>query len=71
MSYFRHGDPDDDFDRLDAKQAAYYARLPKCERCKATIEEEDYFDIDGEILCEDCLKEKYGKKCHDYAEGYE
>ena len=71
MSYFRHGDPDDDFNELDAKEARYYARLPKCDRCKATIEDEDYYDDDEEILCEDCLKKKYRKKCHDYAEGYE
>lgn len=71
MSYFRHGDPHDDFGELDAKEARYYARLPKCERCKATIEEEDYFDIDGEILCEDCVKEKYQRKCHDYAVAHE
>jgi hypothetical protein len=71
MRYFRHGDPLDDFDRLDAEQARYYARLPKCERCNTTIEDDDYYDVDGEILCEDCLKEKFGRKCCDYAEGWE
>lgn len=68
MSYFRRGDPEDDFDRLDALQAAYHERLPKCEKCKNTIEEEDYYEIDDEILCEECMKEKYGKSCHEYAE---
>ena len=69
--YFRHGDPEADFDRLDAELARYEARLPKCERCKHTIYDDDYYDVDGEILCEECLKEKYGKSCHDYAEGHE
>ena len=71
MSYFRHGDPEDDFNRQDAEYARYYARLPKCERCGCTIEDEDYFNDGDEVLCEDCLKDKYRKKTHDYAEGYE
>lgn len=68
MSYFRRGDPEDDFDHLDLEEAMYHARLPICEKCKNTIEEEDYYEIDGEILCEDCMKEKYGRSCRDYAE---
>ena len=69
MGYFRHGDPLDDFDRRDAEDARWYARLPKCDECKCTIEDEHYYDIDGEILCEDCLKKKYRKNSYDYAEG--
>ena len=69
--YFRHGDPEDDFDRLDAEQARYEARLPKCEKCKQAIWDDDYYDIEGEILCEDCMKKKYRKNSHDYAEGWE
>lgn len=69
--FYRTDDPGRDFDRMDAEYARYHARLSKCEKCKATIEDEDYYEIEGEILCEDCMKEKYRKKTHDYAEGYE
>lgn len=71
MSFYRSDDPERDFDRQDAEHAAYHARLPKCEKCKQTIEEDDYFEIDDEILCEDCMRKKYMKNTHDYAEGYE
>lgn len=71
MSYFRHGDPLDDFDRLDRMQAEYEARLPKCDKCKQRIHDEDYFEIDGRILCGECLKKEYMKSTEDYANGYE
>ena len=56
---FRTGDPLDDFNRLDMQQAMLEARLPICDKCGERIHDEEYYDIDGEILCEDCLKEKY------------
>lgn len=73
MSYFRSDDPGRDFDRWDAEQARREARLPKCEnkRCQKRIDDELYFEIDGEILCLECVKEKYGHSTDDYAEGYE
>lgn len=66
MSYFRSGDPLDDFDRLDRAQAAWEARLPKCERCGKPIQDETYFYIDGEILCEKCMTDEYGRSTEDY-----
>ena len=70
MSYFRHGDPLDDFDRLDRQQAEYEARLPVCEDCKQPIHDEDYYEIDGEILCEECMKSRYRRSTEEYANGY-
>jgi hypothetical protein len=72
MSYFRHGDPHDDFDRLDRKQAEHEARLPRCEekKCGKRIDEDFYFEIDGEILCEECMKRRYRRSTEDYANGY-
>ena len=73
MSYFRRGDPEDDFDRLDAHQARMEARLPRCEnrRCNKRIDDEFYFEIDGEILCEECAHRRYRKRTDDYVEGCE
>lgn len=68
---FRHRDPLDDFAELDRKQAEYEARLPKCDKCKQRIHDEDYYEIDEEILCESCMKDKYKKSTEDYANGYE
>ena len=44
------------------------ARLPICEgfRCGKRIQDEDYYDVDGEILCEECMNEKYRKDTDKY-----
>ena len=68
MSYFRLGDPLDDFDRLDREQARREARLPVCEKCGERIYDEHYFDVDGEIYCEECMIEKFRKYTDDLLE---
>ena len=42
--------------------------LPVCEghKCGKRIQDDMYFDIDGEILCEDCIIRKYGRRTEDY-----
>ena len=40
-------------------------QLPVCERCHQRIQDEDYYDVDGEILCEECMKKKYRRKTED------
>lgn len=42
--------------------------LPKCEACKERIQDEDYYDVDGEILCERCMKRKYRRFTEDLFE---
>ena len=61
MSYFRHGDPLEDFDRLDREQASYEERLPVCEDCGEAINDDFYYEIDNEIICEECMKHRYRK----------
>ena len=39
--------------------------LPTCEKCHERIQDEDYYDVDGEILCEACMKRKYKRKTED------
>ena len=39
--------------------------LPICEKCHERIQDEDYYDVDGEILCEGCMKRKYRRKTED------
>ena len=38
----------------------YDVPLPRCEKCGEEIGDQIY-DVDGEILCEDCLKEMFRK----------
>jgi NAD-dependent SIR2 family protein deacetylase len=59
MSRFYTDEPARDFDRWDMEQARREARLPVCEKCKKRIKDDDYFDVYGEILCEEHMKEKF------------
>lgn len=67
---FYSDDPARDFDRWDTEQARREARLPVCEnpKCKKRINDDFYWEIDGEILCEDCMNLRYRKYTEDYIE---
>lgn len=66
MRYFRGGDPLEDFDRYDREKERRLARLPVCDNCNRRIQDDDYYDLEGEILCESCLKDKYRRSVEDY-----
>lgn len=68
---FRYGDPESDFDYLDRKQAEYEARLPVCEKCGETINDDEFFEINGEILCEECMRDRYARRTEDLVNAYE
>lgn len=68
MFHFRHGDPEDDFDRWDAEQERQLAQLPKCDCCGEPIQDEHYFDVHGEILCEECMNDLFRKGVDQYGE---
>lgn len=38
---------------------------PVCDCCGERIQDEWYFELPGETLCEDCLKDKYRKNTYD------
>ena len=66
--FFRSDDPGRDFDRYDMAMARREARLPVCDKCGKRIHDETYFDINGDILCEDCMFDEYGRSTQDYLE---
>lgn len=43
------------------KEQEYEDSLPVCEHCGETMDTMS-FEIDGEVLCLDCVKEIYGKR---------
>ena len=59
-------DPAQDFARHDMEQERRRARLPICADCKKRIQDENYFEIEGEILCERCMNHRYRKYTEDY-----
>ena len=66
---FYSDDPGRDFDRYDAYQSQREAKLPECEnkgcRCRK-IHDEIFFEIDGEILCKKCVRDRYGRSTEDW-----
>jgi formylmethanofuran dehydrogenase subunit E len=63
---FYTDDPARDFDRWDMEQARAEARLPVCECCGEVIHDDNYFEIDNEILCRECVEDKYMKSTEDF-----
>lgn len=45
-------------------------RLPVCEDCHERIQDEDYYDVDGELLCENCMKKRYRRFTEDLINEY-
>ncbi len=44
------------WERHDAEQERWLNKRPVCCECGEHIQEEHLFDIDGDLVCEDCLK---------------
>ena len=61
-------DAERDFARWDMEQTRAEARLPRCEDCGEIIHDDYYWEIDGEILCEDCMNDRYRKHTEDFIE---
>ena len=59
-------DPVADFLRHDAEQERAMDELPVCVHCGISITDEVYWNILGEILCEEHAIERYRKWTDDY-----
>lgn len=65
---FYSDDPARDFALQDLEQARAEARLPVCDnrKCRKRIHGDYYWEIDGYILCEECMNLRYRKYTEDY-----
>lgn len=67
MSY--SNDPISDFHRYDNEQEKKLARLPRCSECDKHIYPDEYlFEINDELICEECLNNNHRKNVEDYIE---
>lgn len=55
MSYFRSGDPLDDFERHERKKEAWLARRPVCSCCGKHIQDEEALHFGDTWLCLECI----------------
>ena len=66
MSYFRSGDPLDDFARHEHEQEEWLNSLPKCNHCGEPIQDERLMVIDGEKYHIDCAEKVFGADTDDF-----
>ena len=66
--FYRTDDPLADFNRWDAEQQAALDKLPKCTECDEPIQDEHCYEINDELICEQCLNENHKKWTEDYFE---
>ena len=61
-------DPERDAALYDAERQKEIDKLPKCDVCGNPIQDEDLYDLDGTLVCEECLNAEYRKSVDDYIE---
>lgn len=59
-------DPVADFARHDAEQQKELDKLPRCDYCDEPIQDDFYFLINDEVICESCLNRFFRKDVADY-----
>lgn len=59
-------DYNDLFEKYDSEREESLDKLPKCTCCGEPITDDFYYNIEGEILCYNCLNELYRKDVDDY-----
>lgn len=63
---FLTGDPERDFDLHEAGQERELNKRPVCYECEHPIQDEVCFEINGELICLECLNENHRKFTDDY-----
>lgn len=61
-------DPGADYDRYDAQRQRELDRLPKCSECGNPIQEEECWEFNNKLICEECLTDNHRKWVEDYVE---
>ena len=56
----------DAYERHEAEQEAWLKKRPICEKCGEPIQDDYLFDVDGDLYCEDCMKDLYRKDAENY-----
>lgn len=50
----------------DSEQEAELQKLPECEYCGHKIQDDHFFLINDEAICEDCLNDNFRRAVDDY-----
>lgn len=58
------------WERHDREQEEWLQKRPVCVECGEHIQEEHLYEIDGDLVCEDCLKDYMKKNYQQRTERY-
>ncbi len=61
-------DYNDLFDSHQAQQDAQLDKLPRCCECDEPIQTEHCFEVNGELICPDCMNDNHRKWVEDYVQ---
>ena len=62
---FRSDSLSRDIDNFLEAEARALAKLPRCSECDNPIQDDFCYEINGELMCEECLKE-YRRSTEDF-----
>lgn len=54
------------FEIRERRQGAWLKTLPVCEKCHKPIQDDYYFYINDETLCQSCMEDRYMLSTEDY-----
>lgn len=57
-----------DHERYEAHRERRLNRLPRCSECGYPIQDEECYEINGELICPSCMEENHRKRTDDYTE---
>lgn len=63
MGFYYSDDPVRDYDRKANDEDAWLRSLPVCEHCGEPIQDEEYFEINGAYVHDDCLRDYCTEHC--------
>ena len=61
-------DYNDLFDRYDAEQTTALEKRPVCSYCDNHIQDDFLYEINDELICEECLNDNFRKNVEDFIE---
>lgn len=56
----------DAFEAYQAEQDAWLERRPVCTECGEPIQDDFLYDINGDIYCEECMKDVFRRSSDNY-----
>lgn len=65
---FYTDDPVKDYDRYAEEQNTKLEKLPRCSECDKHIQDEHCYEINDELICQECLDDNHRKSVEDYVE---